>query len=127
MFEALSRLRRFFQDDKALDSKTDYDHAVTVLDVSATQIAYAGVNVEVGAILLWPFFIPDSIVVGIKERRPHAMVILAHFAVLLHALDTTFWFLRNWARQLLADVDAQIGDRPRFKELLDWPKKNINV
>ncbi|KAK3898511.1 hypothetical protein C8A05DRAFT_47202 [Staphylotrichum tortipilum] len=108
-FQALSRLSNFFDADDELRNKPDYQNTVAVLEVSATQIAYAGVNIEVGAILLCPFFIPDSVIAGIKERQPHALLVLAYFAVFLNALDPT----------------AEVGDRERFREMMEWPKKHV--
>jgi len=123
--EAISRLRNFFDADDTLRNKADFEITVAAFELSAIQIAYAGVNIEIGAILLWPFFIPDSIIAGIKERQPHALLALAYYAVFLNALDPTFWFLRGWGRQLLEQVSAEIGDRPRLREMLDWPTKQV--
>ncbi|KAL2166849.1 hypothetical protein VTG60DRAFT_2084 [Thermothelomyces hinnuleus] len=129
VFRALSRLGRFFEEDELLDNKVDYGHAVTVLDVSATQIAYADVNTEVGAVLLWPFLIPDSIVAGIEQREPHALLILAYYAVFLNALNTTFWFLRGWGRQLLSDIELNLKHCHRHVasplDRFPTPKKGI--
>lgn len=74
---ALSHFRQFLIEHVSLKNKGDYEKAVTILEVSAVQIGYAGVNVEVGAILLWPFFVPESVISDIKDHEPQALLVLA--------------------------------------------------
>lgn len=92
----------------------------------ATQIVHAGISIEVGGVLLWAFFVPDTIVSDIKERKVHAMGLLAHYAVFLHALDPTFWFMRGWGKQLLTQVYGEAGDHPQFRELFEWPQSHVD-
>ncbi|KAH7186378.1 hypothetical protein BKA60DRAFT_613683 [Fusarium oxysporum] len=125
IFYALSCLRRFLSETEPPEKKVDYEKAVTILEVSAIQTAYADVNVEVGAILLWPFFLPDSVVADIRERKPHGLVILAYYAVFVNALDRTYWFLRGWGQKLLEDIENEIGSQEQFRELLVWPRRHI--
>lgn len=89
------------------------------------QIGHAGVNVEVGAILLWPFFLPDSVVIDIKDYKPQALLILAYYAVFVSALDKIYWFLRGWGRELLKDINDKIAEQEPCREFLDWPRKHI--
>lgn len=125
MYSALSRLRHFLTGHVPSKSKGDYEKAVTILDVSAMQIAYADVNVEVGAVLLWPFFLPESVVGEIKDHKPQALLILAYYAVFVSALDRIYWFLRGWGRQLFRDIDTQIEAQDLCREFLDWPRRHI--
>lgn len=103
----------------------DYEKAVTILEVSAMQVGWAGVNVEVGAILLWPFFLPDSVVSDIKDHKPYALLILAYYTVFVNALDKIYWFLRGWGREVFEDVDGQDEVHELCRDLLDWPRRHI--
>ena len=89
------------------------------------QIAHAHVNVEVGAVLLWPFFLPDSVIADIRERKPNGLVVLAYYAVFMDVLDITYWFLRGWGQKLLEDIEDQIGDQDQIRDLLAWPRRQI--
>ncbi|KAI0490260.1 hypothetical protein F4859DRAFT_508068 [Xylaria cf. heliscus] len=60
LFNALSHLRLAFRDDVAIRNRADYDKAISGLDISAMHAAQAGVNIEVGAVMIWPFLIPES-------------------------------------------------------------------
>lgn len=113
------------KDEGSLDNKADYEQAVWNLTVSAMQMAPAGVKVEFGAVLMWGFFLPSSVTNDIEKLKPHALVLLAHFAVLLHLLDKTYWFLRGWGKQLLDNIDEQLKDQPQHRKLLAWPFRNI--
>ncbi|KAF4948533.1 hypothetical protein FSARC_13705 [Fusarium sarcochroum] len=124
-FSALSSLRRFLSEREPSGNKADYHKAVSILEVSAVQIAHADVNVEVGAILLWPFFLPDSVIGDIRERKPHGLLVLAYYAVFMNALDRTYWFLRGWGQKLLEDIENHIGDQEQFEGLLAWPRRQV--
>lgn len=89
------------------------------------QIGHAGVNVEVGAILLWPFFLPESVVNDIKDHKPEALLILAYYAVFVNALDRIYWFLRGWGRELLKDINDEIEVQEPCRDFLDWPRRHI--
>ncbi|EXL73148.1 hypothetical protein FOPG_11492 [Fusarium oxysporum f. sp. conglutinans race 2 54008] len=125
VFFALSCLRRYLSEAESPEIKVDYDKAVTILEVSAIQIAYADVNVEVGAILLWPFFLPDSVVAAIRQRKPCGLVILAYYAVFVNTLDRIYWFLRGWGQELLEDIGNEIGGQEPSREMLVWPRRHI--
>lgn len=124
-FYALSCLRHFLCEHAPADKKPDYEKAVTTLEMSAAQTAYADVNVEVGAILLWPFFLPDIIVSDTREREPLALVMLSYYAVFMNTLDRSFWFTRGWGREMLGDVEKHVGEQEQFMDLLVWPRRHI--
>lgn len=89
------------------------------------QIGFAGVNVEVGAVLLWPFFLPESVVSDIKDHKPQAPLMLAYYAVFVNTLDKIYWFLRGWGREVFKDIDNQIEEQELCRALLDWPRRHI--
>ncbi|KAH8162147.1 hypothetical protein CIB48_g6102 [Xylaria polymorpha] len=125
LFHALSDLRSAFRDESGLQNRADYDKAIAGLELSAMHAAQAGVNIEVGAVMIWPFMISDTVGVDIGRLEPYALVILSYWAVLLAALDGDFWFLRGRGRELLEEIDHRLQDQPRFREYIKWPKANI--
>lgn len=125
VYSALSRLRQFLAEKNSPKERGDYEKAVLILEVSAMQIGYAGVNVEVGAILLWPFFLPDSVVSDIKNHKPQALLISAYYCVFVNSLDKIYWFLRGWGREVFEDIDGQIETEELCRDLLDWPRRHI--
>lgn len=124
VFQAITELRRFLKGE-VIEHCEDYDQGVNAFDVAAMQIAHAGINIEMGALLLWPFFVPESVVRDIRMRKPHALTMLAYYAVFLHSQDAAFWFLKGWGRQLLAQICEEIQDQQKFELVLSWPKQQI--
>lgn len=125
VYSALSHLRQFVAEQVSPRDRGDYEKAVTILEVSAVQIGYAGVNAEVGAILLWPFFLPDSVVSDIKDHKSQALLILAYYTVFVNALDKIYWFLRGWGREVFEDINGQIEAQDLCRDFLDWPRRHI--
>ena len=75
--------------------------------------------------LLWPYFLPESIERGIRQLKPHALVLLSYYAVFLAALDGGFWYLRGRGRELLEEVDDRLQGEEKLRELLVWPKIHV--
>ncbi|KAI9881272.1 MAG: hypothetical protein M1830_005558 [Pleopsidium flavum] len=62
--------------------------------------------------LLFPIQIPPEIPVKIRDGEPMALSILAHYAVVLHWLNSFIW-LRRWGRQVVNAVEAAVGEEWR--------------
>jgi hypothetical protein len=73
----------------------------------------------VPVIYVWPVAIPHRYLDMLRDQEAEAMVILAHYAVLLQRVDDQ-WFMQGWARYLVTQVDAALGNE--WKEWLIWPK-----
>lgn len=88
-------------------------------------MAHAGTNLEVGMAAFWPYVISDAVMADIQSMNPYAMVLMSHFAVLLRAMEPTYWYLRGWSARLMAAVDQQLAGRPALLEAVRWPKEHI--
>ena len=78
------------------------------------------------AVLGWPASVNHSYGTLVKERRPAALVVLAHYVVALHCL-TQAWWLRDLGRDIVMAVDslfrrAGIED---WHKLLQWPLSKV--
>ncbi|KAH8654649.1 hypothetical protein BGZ60DRAFT_157979 [Tricladium varicosporioides] len=121
-FHAIAELGSFLKDSATLDSQGDYEESLSGLRLCAINISYAGINVEAGAVLMWPYTIPHSFMTGIRERKPHALLVLSYYAPLLAVLDSRHWFLSGYGKDLLADIVGHLADQEQFQRLLEWPK-----
>lgn len=54
-------------------------------------------------VFLWICRIPSGFISAVKERQPFALVILAHFAVILHSLRRRWW-MGDWSARLLHEI-----------------------
>ena len=71
---------------------------------------------------VWPNTIPQKYLELLADQKPQALVILAHFAVLLHWADNE-WFMRGMARYLLDTIRSSVGEE--WQGALQWPSSVI--
>ncbi|KAH7245009.1 C6 zinc finger domain-containing protein [Fusarium tricinctum] len=125
VFDALRHLGSFFQSNIRSDTYKEYEKAVLELLNSAKLMAYAGLHVECGMILFWPYFLPETIIVDMQVHNPYALVLLSYFAVFLRVMEERFWFIKGWGIRLYADIEIQLADQQPFLDLLKWPKEQV--
>ena len=79
---------------------------------------------EVSIAFLWPVMAPQEYITKLNERRPEALVILAHYCVILHHLDD-YWWMRGWAAHIVENIDRELDDGWLY--WIQWPRTVINV
>lgn len=76
-------------------------------------------------ILAWPARQPDRFISLLNQRQPEALIILAHYCVLLqHSMDDGTWFLIGCARRVLDAIKTAIPES--LHSMLVWPESIIN-
>ncbi|CAI0653929.1 unnamed protein product [Colletotrichum noveboracense] len=73
-------------------------------------------------IIAWVYRMEDEFVECLKEKKHVALLILAHFVVLLKTLDW-LWYMDGWASHILHGVALYLG--PEFADFLRWPREEI--
>jgi hypothetical protein len=71
----------------------------------------------------WPVEVDNAYEMMVLQRKPVALVILAHYAVLL-SLKENAWWLPGLPRKLLEQIDGILGEP--WAQLLSWPKEMIH-
>lgn len=71
---------------------------------------------------IWPNTIPQRYLELLRDQKAEALVILAHYAVLLHWADDE-WFMRGMARYLLDTIRSSLGKD--WQNALRWPSSVI--
>ncbi|KAK2024668.1 hypothetical protein LX32DRAFT_697014 [Colletotrichum zoysiae] len=128
IFDALRRLAAFLDEHLAAGDaarRADYAVAVAELRKAAYLVAHAGARPEVGMVVFWPYVLSDAVAADVRAAAPCAAVLLAHFAVLLCAVERGYWFLGGWSRRLLDAADARLAGLPALAGALAWPRKQI--
>ncbi|KAF2174918.1 hypothetical protein K469DRAFT_680710 [Zopfia rhizophila CBS 207.26] len=70
-------------------------------------------TLEVTAVVyIWPGSISQQFLQLMHQRRPEALVILAHYCVLLKKVDSC-WYLKGVGNDLLAAIEHELGDEWR--------------
>lgn len=123
-FSALSLLRTFYEGEDLLSSREDYVKTVSKMEDISNTMASHGPDIEIGLAIWWAYDVPQTIMNDIRQHKPHALLLLAYFSVMLATTDRRYWFLQGWAKQLLDDVDRRLRSKDRFLQWLEWPRNN---
>lgn len=115
----VSTLRRQNESEAQSDpahEKEVYDQAIEHLRSSLEQLMNGGEPKDFA--FCWAFRIPVRYQDLVRERKPFALVVLAHYAVILHHLRDSWW-MGDWGIRILREVDACL--EPQFRHLISWP------
>ncbi|KAL2816186.1 hypothetical protein BDW59DRAFT_153409 [Aspergillus cavernicola] len=75
-------------------------------------------HVAANAVITWPILVKLEFSDLLEQRRPEALVILAHYAVLLHRYRDS-WLFGDSGRFIIEEVTRYLGSE--FEEWLEWP------
>jgi hypothetical protein len=109
------------------EMQSDFHDAVSALEDCARHMAQAGLYIEIGTPLFWPYLISEKILASMQRLEPHCLVLLAYFSVFMTLLDESCWHIRGWGTQLLGDIEEQLAGQTRFLEWLRWPRHNTQL
>ena len=79
---------------------------------------------EVSIAFLWPVMVPQEYISLVNLRKPQALIILAHYSVILHHLDD-YWWMKGWARHVIDSIDHELEDDWRY--WITWPQRVLTV
>lgn len=71
-------------------------YALTIRDLRRTFETIAFLSSERSLVFLWPALIKEAYLKELKIRQPMALVILAHYCVLVHSTSDKWWSTRRW-------------------------------
>jgi hypothetical protein len=74
----------------------------------------------VAMIYLWPSKVSKEYISLMHKHRPEALVILAHYALLVKRMNM-LWYLRGVGAKLLSAIDDELGEE--FKPYVEWAMK----
>ncbi|KAJ6120885.1 hypothetical protein N7523_005165 [Penicillium sp. IBT 18751x] len=106
--------------EENVDIRKDYKVAMKFFEVSVRQLELAGPHVETGMVLLWAYPLSKRFHDHLISHHPAALVLLAHYCVLLHIVND-FWYMTGMGRELLQDIEGKM--HPGFQEWLVWPRR----
>lgn len=79
---------------------------------------------EVSIAFLWPVMIPHKFNVMLNSRAPEALIILAHYCVILHHLDG-YWWKKGWTGHLMASIYRELDES--WHSWIEWPTSLIGM
>ncbi|KAK8239598.1 C6 zinc finger protein [Phyllosticta capitalensis] len=125
--EHLKELRLLLQE---IEVKKDpncklYRQVATSLWVSYAlvfDVDHAEGQLPTHGVFVWLFRLSDEFVECARQRKPVALVIFAHFCVLLHTLESSWW-MKGWVYHLMSGIYKSL-DR-EFRVWVQWPIEQI--
>jgi hypothetical protein len=76
------------------------------------------------AIYTWPTQVPEEYLNLLKKRDPAALVVLAHYCILLRPLEHN-WFMQGYSSRLLSRIYSQLDEE--WHEWMQWPLEEIGL
>ncbi|KAJ5677820.1 uncharacterized protein N7477_003453 [Penicillium maclennaniae] len=71
----------------------------------------------------WVYRLSEEMVGSLERKEPYALVILAHWAVLLKYMDSA-WFMSGWAEHVLSGISTSLDEE--FRSWIEWPMKQLH-
>ncbi|KAH8654034.1 hypothetical protein BGZ60DRAFT_533126 [Tricladium varicosporioides] len=66
----------------------------------------------------WPAIVGDSFWLRLRSHEPFAVLIFAHYAMLLQHYENRWWMMAGWSERILKAAESALSDTD--KHLLDW-------
>ncbi|KAI4169915.1 MAG: hypothetical protein LQ346_008919 [Caloplaca aetnensis] len=105
-----------------VESRELYDRTIQRLRGCVKRIAtYPG---DRAAVMGWLVFLESSYVSALERGEPMALVIFAHYGVILHTLRQD-WFVRDLGAQVVEMVHLQADDV--WMPMLYWPMQQVGL
>jgi hypothetical protein len=118
---ALLEERNQLSSNEYSDADT-YARAIQELKVYFKLLSSKDLDRDHGMVLSWPISVGREYIALLGSRQQMALVILAHYAVILHEIRDTWWAI-GWGRKLIQEV-CQVVDI-EWKSLIAWPMDKI--
>jgi hypothetical protein len=99
-----------------LSERLTYQHALTSLKMCINVLWTSESYVE--CLFIWPVTMPRGFPLLVSRHAPVALVLLAHYAVLLHnARDV--WFIGDLGRRITEEIVSLVPEG--MAEFIKWP------
>jgi hypothetical protein len=107
---------------------TDQQNVVTTYIRSIEELRRTSIRAEIhpsdqGLIFCWPVLVDSSYMVLLRKHDPLALIIFAHYGVLLHRIEAEAWFSKGVTARLLNAISEILG--PEWQDLLRWPIEKV--
>lgn len=96
--------------------------AIDTLHTLFTTTPIEADQAAIGRLFSWMANLSNGFLEMLERKQMVALVILAHFAVLMGRGERV-WYLRGWAGWLLGAVEREVGEE--LGEWLEWPRGEI--
>ena len=75
-------------------------------------------------VLSWPAEIPEGYLILVGERKAEALVVLAHYCIMLNMIDS-LWFMRGSAARLMEQCRSELSEE--WHPHIEWPASVVGL
>ena len=120
-------MEQLFDNPDAAFSDTELDSlkaSLHILQVTYTMMCNTRSNMmdDTSLGLSWVVRIPELFISMVSRREPVALVVLAHFCLLLNRLEG-IWWIPGLSRRLLQDIHQTLGKK--WESQISWPLQDL--
>ena len=107
------------------EAETIYKQAVeTLRDCFVRMNNKLPYECEVSLAFLWPVMIPQDFITKLNAREPEALIILAHYCVILHHIND-YWWTNGWAMHIIRNIQRQLDEERQV--WVQWPANVVGL
>ncbi|RDW81868.1 hypothetical protein BP6252_02980 [Coleophoma cylindrospora] len=95
--------------------------------IDALKSAYQAIfepTASPGSMWLWPMSLSQAFLDLIHDRHPAAVIILAHFVVLVHPSEKDRWYLKGWSSGVVMALENAVDET--WKQWIEWPLQHVH-
>lgn len=104
-----------------LQVKDTIDRAIAGMEDSIGKSSTA--SPELTFAITWPMALEGEYLDLLRRLDPTALVILAHYCVILDAAGSKFWFMQGWGQRIMGAILGSLG--PAWHESIKWPMQRV--
>lgn len=101
------------------------DRTLTVLREAYGLAASSSMDPEIDAVSVvygWPIKVPETFFILVKDQKPEALILLAHYSLLLNKVNQ-FWYIKGMSRRLLKTIHNKLGKE--WESWIAWPLQHL--
>jgi hypothetical protein len=99
------------------------EEALRWLKITYTMIRAPNSNIDPASTALsWPVRVPELYLQMVNARHPAALILLAHFCLLLNKVED-FWWISGMSRDLLQEIHQTLGEE--WETWISWPLQDL--
>ncbi|KAF0331124.1 C6 zinc finger domain-containing protein [Colletotrichum asianum] len=125
ILDALGDLQAFQTKDTPPGPESPYEKATLGLRDIVKTLAACGVFSEAGIVLRWLYFLDAEILADIETLQPTALLLVAHFAVIVASMEKTVWYLNGWGEAIIRQVDQLLEEDSKERSMFAWAKQQM--
>lgn len=114
--ESFQYLRKEAQDSVCLNAVEDLQRLI--------KKAIAGLH-DTQLVASWPAIVSEEFWARVNRHEPGAVVIFAHYAMLLQYYEHEYWWMSGWSSNILKAVDCTLTDAQ--KDHLGWDRRSRSI